>query len=93
MTNEGIDLPPYSAGGVSSSSLTDNDYLKLTTNEKNVLLGLKAAKDAGTFDRIIVLFNTGNTIMDDVVDNPAYGIDAAMWVGFTGVTGVSAVAG
>ena len=92
MTNEGIDLPPYSAGGVASSSLTDNDYLKLTGNEISILKGLKAAKDAGTFDRIVVLFNTGNTIMDNVVDNPEYGIDAAMWVGFTGVTGISAVA-
>ena len=29
---------------------------------------------------------------ESLVDNPEYGIDAAMWVGFTGVTGISAVA-
>ena len=90
MSNEAIDLPPYSGGG--TADLVDGDYLKLTNSEISTLKGLKAAKDNGQFDRIILLINSGNTIMDDVIDNEEYGIDAAMWVGFTGTTGIQAVA-
>ncbi|MGN0805007.1 MAG: glycoside hydrolase family 3 C-terminal domain-containing protein [Candidatus Coproplasma sp.] len=91
MGNEAIDLPPYSTGS-GTAGLTDGDYLKLTAKEKNLLQGLKSAKDSGTFDRIIVLINAANPIQDNFIDNADYGIDAALWIGFPGSVGISAVA-
>lgn len=92
LANEGSDLPPYSTDKGGTTGLTDGDYLKLTSIEKNLLAGLKSAKDNGHFDRIIVLINAANPIMDDFIDNAAYGIDAAMWIGFPGTNGIAAVA-
>lgn len=91
MTNEAIDLPPV-ANSSGTAGLTDGDYLKLTAKERDLLSSLKAEKDRGTFDRIIVLVNAANPIQDDFIDNEAYGIDAAMWIGFPGSHGIEAVA-
>lgn len=91
MGNEAIDLPPYSTSS-GTSGLTDGDYLKLTSTEKSLLKGLKSEKDKGTFDRVVVLINSANPIEDDFIDNEAYGIDAALWIGFPGSVGIQAVA-
>ena len=40
----------------------DGDYLALSQEEKDLLAGLKALKDDGTFKRIVVLLNTSNAI-------------------------------
>ncbi len=91
--NEGVDLPPYTTNKGGTSGLTDGDYLRLTAKEDSVLKGLKAAKDDGVFDRIIVLVNTANPIQeDDFLDNADYGIDAAVWIGLPGAAGIPAVA-
>ena len=90
MTNEAIDLR---ASDVSGKGAKDNDYLKFTDNELSVLQGLKDAKAAGTFKKIIVLFNQANPVQEDlpeVLKN--YGVDAALWIGFTGSAGIKAVA-
>lgn len=91
MGNEAIDLPPYSTSS-GTNGLTDGDYLKLTATERSLLQGLKQEKEKGTFDRIIVLINAANPIQDDFIDNEAYGIDAALWIGFPGSVGIKAVA-
>ena len=61
----------------------DGDYLALSQEEKDMLAGLKALKDNGTFKKIVVLLNTSNAIELDFL-NPEicgvdYGIDSCMW--------------
>ena len=76
---EGADLPSGDNGsGVEWTG--DTNYLELSQEEKDLLAGLKALKDAGTFKSIVVLLNTSNAIELDFL-NPEicgvdYGIDA-----------------
>lgn len=96
---EGSDMP---RGSLSLSKLddvdgaagdsTNGDYLKLTPKEKALLAGVKAQKDAGVFGKIIVLLNGANQIEADFLDDSAYGIDAALWIGTPGQTGLYAIA-
>lgn len=71
---------------------TNGDYLKLSPKEKDLLAGLKAKKDAGVFKKVIVLLNTANQIEADFLNDSAYGIDACLWIGTPGQTGLYAVA-
>ena len=96
---EGSDMP---RGDLALSKLDDvdgsqgdtvnGDYLKLSPKEQALLAGLKAEKDAGTIKKIVVLLNFANQVEADFVDNEAYGIDAALWIGTPGQVGMYAVA-
>ena len=44
------------------------------------------------FARIIVLINSTNAMECDFLNNPEYGVDAALWIGYTGSYGLNAVA-
>lgn len=68
------------------------NYLALDENEKEMLSQLKALKDVGTIQKIIVLINTSNPLQVDFLKNNEYGIDAAIWTGGFGDAGVDAVA-
>ncbi len=70
----------------------DGDYLTLNKNERALLEGLKEYKDEGRISNIIVLINSANPITTDFIDDEAYGVDAALWVGSVGQTGLYAVA-
>ena len=70
---------------------TDGNYLKLSVNEIDVLKGLAALKGTA-FDRIIVLINSANQVETDFLNDPAYKIDAALWIGSVGQMGLPAVA-
>ncbi len=76
----------------SQGDTTDGDYLKLSPKEMDLLRGLKQQKDEGVFNRIIVLLNTANQIEAEFIDNEEFGIDAALWIGTPGQTGLYAVA-
>ena len=85
---EGADLPsglpelePY---------MTDGDYLRLCKEEIEMLENLQSLKEQGTFKKIVVLLNSSNTLQLDFVDD--YGIDAVLWIGDVGMTGITAVA-
>ena len=95
---EGADLPS-GANGTNDSWISgqegDGNYLALSAEEIELLQNLKALKDNGTFKNIIVLINSSNAIELDFL-NPAicgedYGIDAAMWIGDVGQTGINGV--
>ncbi len=73
-----------------TSDGTKDNYLQLSEGEKDVLRNLKAQKDLGTFKHIMVAFNTANMVECDFVNDPQYGIDAAMWVGVYGDQGAFA---
>ena len=73
------------------ASRSVGDALALSDNEKSVLEGMKALKDAGTLDSIVVLMNSASPLMCDFIENEAYGIDACMWVGAIGTYGANAI--
>ena len=95
---EGADLPS-GENGTNDSWISgqegDGNYLTLSAEELELLQNLKALKDNGTFKSIIVLLNSSNAIELDFL-NPEicgedYGIDAAMWIGDVGQTGINGV--
>ncbi|MBQ1492566.1 MAG: fibronectin type III-like domain-contianing protein, partial [Blautia sp.] len=73
----------------------DGDYLHLSQEEIDLLAGLKALKDDGTFKRIVVLLNTSNAIELDFLNaeicGTDYGIDSCLWIGDVGQTGANGV--
>jgi beta-glucosidase len=83
---EGSDLPFNEC-----SDGTNGDYLELCQNEIDMMKALKVYKDAGTFKKIIVLINSSNALQLDFLDKADYGIDAALWIGDVGMTGINAV--
>lgn len=70
----------------------NGDYLTLNANERSILEGLKEYKDAGKFSSIVVLVNSANPISSAFLEDEAYGVDAALWIGSVGQTGLYAVA-
>lgn len=63
------------------------NVLSLTNEEKEML---KMAKEE--FARTIVLINSTNAMECDFLNDPEYGVDAALWIGYTGSYGLNAVA-
>ena len=63
--------------------------LELTIQEREMLEQIQAS---GQFDKVIVLVNSTNALEMDFVDEAKYGVDAVMWIGFTGVNGLRGVA-
>ena len=88
---EGFDLPRYqgdSEGAVSP----DSHYLELDQNEIDLL----TAVTDGTFKHVVVVFNTPSSFEATVLKDSAYAafadkIDAAVWIGFTGSNGITAL--
>ena len=85
-------------GGEGADSYFDHElgdgknYLALNDVEKEMMTNIKAMKDAGTIDKIVVLINTSNALQVDFLKNNEYGVDAALWIGGVGATGINAVA-
>lgn len=88
---EGFDLLRYqgdSEGAVSP----DSHYLELDQNEIDLL----TAVTDGTFKRVVVVFNTPSSFEATFLKDSAYAafadkIDAAVWIGFTGSNGITAL--
>ena len=68
------------------------NYLALDDNEKEMMKQLKAMKDAGTIKKIIVLINSSNPLQVDFLEENEYDVDATLWIGGVGITGINAVA-
>ena len=85
-------------GGEGADSYFDHaladgkNYLALNDIEKEMMANVKALKDAGTIDKIVVLINTSNALQVDFLKNNEYGVDATLWIGGVGQTGLNAVA-
>ncbi len=69
----------------------NGDYLRPNKNELAVLEGLKEYKDQGRISGIVLLINSANPVSSAFIDDPAYGIDAAVWIGSVGQTGLYGV--
>lgn len=70
----------------------NGDYLTLNKQELQILEGLKGLKDEKKIASITVLFNSANPVSAAFLADPAYGVDAALWIGSVGQTGLYAVA-
>lgn len=88
---EGFDLPRYQGDSESAVS-PDSHYLELDQNEIDLL----TAVTDGTFKRVVVVFNTPSSFEATFLKDSAYAafadkIDAAVWIGFTGSNGITAL--
>ena len=86
---EGADLPWYNAGD------GNGNILELSGEEQALLGKLAELKAAGDLKKIVVLLNVANAVELDFL-NPAicgvdYGVDACLWVGEVGQSGIKAV--
>ncbi|MCD8307400.1 MAG: fibronectin type III-like domain-contianing protein, partial [Clostridia bacterium] len=93
---EGADLPrgtSVAEGSGDATDLNNGDYLVLNDDEIELLEYLKDFKEDGTFSKIIVLLNTSNPIQLDFLKEAEdeYGIDAVLWVGDVGQSGITSV--
>ena len=72
ISGEGADL--------ASENFKDGEnVLSLTKEEQDML---KMAKD--NFENVIVLINSTNALECDFIENEEYGVDAVLWIGYTG---------
>lgn len=88
---EGFDLPRYQ-GDSEGAVFPDSHYLELDQNEIDLL----TAVTDGTFKRVVVVFNTPSSFEATFLKDSAYAafadkIDAAVWIGFTGSNGITAL--
>lgn len=77
--------------GGSATDYSHGNYLELSPTEIDVLTNLKALKDSGKISKIVVLLNSVNQVECDYINDPAYGIDAVLWVGIGGTAGTRGV--
>ncbi len=63
------------------------NVLDLTPEEQDML---KLANE--NCEKVIVLINSTNAMECEFLENPEYGIDAALWIGYTGEWGLNGVA-
>jgi len=85
-------------GGEGADSYFDHElkdgknYLALNDIEREMMANVKKLKDEGKIGSIIVLINTSNALQVDFLKNNEYGVDATLWIGGVGQTGLNAVA-
>lgn len=72
-------------------SYQDTNYLALDENEKEMMSNVAAMKADGTVDKVIVLINSANPLQVDFLKDNAYDIDACLWIGDVGISGINAV--
>lgn len=91
-SGEGGDIPFF---GAKEDGYVQGNQLELTKEERELFAKAKSLKDAGKVKKIVAVFNTSNPLELDFL-NPSicgtdYGIDAAMYIGLTGSTGIKAL--
>lgn len=71
----------------------DGSYLSLTEGESEILKQLTSLKNSGDIENIVVILNTALAFKTDFVNGDVDGvnIDACMWIGNVGITGINAV--
>ncbi len=70
----------------------DTNYLALDENERALMQAVADMKADGTVSKIVVLLNTANALQVDFLKENEYGVDACLWIGDVGITGINAVA-
>lgn len=67
------------------------NYLALDENEKVMMENISAMKKDGTIEKIVVLINSANPLQVDFLKNNDYDVDACLWIGDVGISGIDAV--
>ncbi len=67
----------------------DNNYLDLTENEIDTIEALVSLRDSGTFEKVILVLNTGTPMQMKTIST--YDIDACLWAGMGGNASFGAV--
>lgn len=89
-----LDVTNHQDGGTNPlqpDGIANSDYLMLNKQELGILAGLKQMKDNGLLSGIVVLINSANPISCAFLEDEAYGVDAAMWIGSVGQNGIYAI--
>ena len=86
---EGSDMTR--GAGKEDAGSDGEDYLTLNEDEMGMLEGLAGLKEDGVIRSITVIINSANPISTGFLFDEELGIDAAMWVGSVGQTGLYAV--
>ena len=82
---EGQDLSTVGSDGI------DGSYLSITAQEKEVLQQLTVLKSSGLFKSIILILNSASQIQLDFMFDETIDIDACLWTGYVGSTGIYAI--
>lgn len=83
---EGADLNVFGSDG------ENGNYLALSPEERELLRELTKLKASGTFGSIVVLLNEAPAMQLDFLRDESISVDACMWIGNTGMSGIRAVA-
>lgn len=86
---EGSDMT--NGAGKEDAGNDGEDYLTLNEDELSILEGLKELKDDDVIRSITVIINSANPISTAFLFDEDLGVDAALWVGSVGQTGLYAV--
>ena len=87
MGGEGFDLP-RSMKGAEGAASEDDHYLRLDANERALL---EAVRSAFAGKPLILIVNAGTSMELGFMDEEKYGVDAAVWTGVPGNTGIMAL--
>lgn len=85
-STEGSDVNTTGSDGA------NGNYLALSPEEEDLLKQITELKNNGTFKKVIVVINTTLQLQMDFLRNEEISVDACMWVGNTGMSGINAVA-
>ncbi len=86
---EGSDMTK--GAGKEDAGNDGEDYLTLNEDELSILEGLKELKDDDVIRSITVIINSANPISTAFLFDEEFDVDAALWVGSVGQTGLYAV--
>lgn len=70
----------------------DYNYLALDENEQDLLAMVSEMKADGDFEKVVVLVNSSNPLQMDFLLDERFDVDACLWIGGVGITGINAVA-
>lgn len=87
-SGEGSDIIAYAA----KCDGEGGNYLRLSAQEKEVMQELTKLKKSGAIKKIVVLLNTSATMQVDFLDDSTIDVDACLWIGNVGKSGIHAVA-
>ena len=86
---EGFDLPRTMVDDKGKTLAGSNDgdhYLQLNNYEKDLLKAV-----AADFEKVIVIINSSTSMELGFIDETEYGVDAALWIGAPGGSGINAL--